>query len=924
MPAPPAFQAAFAGGAAAFSTWARGRLAAQPGLDAQMAASATAPFSRAQMQERLRGATENTLDRDLRALRRDVMLTVMARDLAGEAPLDEVTQTMTALAEEAICASVAMIEAELAPRYGVPVGESAAPNAAAQTGEPGPASALANRHLRQQLHVVGMGKLGGGELNVSSDIDLIFLYPEEGVTRGGTIEVSNAEYFNLLGKRLIQRLSNVDADGYVFRVDMRLRPWGDGPLAMSFDALENYFVAHGRDWERYAWIKARVLNGDRADELMRIAQPFVFRRYLDFGAVESLKGLHAEIRREVARRELADHVKLGPGGIREIEFIVQAVQMIRGGREARLRSRPTVPVLHTLAELGLLPRDAVDTLTAAYDFLRRVEHRLQYADDQQTHTLPQNIDARTRLAHSMGCADWPAFMLALDAHRANVSRHFDFILGDAPPVDALRGAPTNASGGQGLETLAGQGFADSNELNRLIKLTLDGRKIKRLAGGSRERFEQLLPHAVEAARATAAPDIALKRLIHFLEAIASRASYLALLIQSRAALQRLANLLAASEWAAQYLTTHPILLDELLDERMLNAAPDFAQWSAFATAQLQAGHHQSGSDLEVQMNTVREAHQAQVFRLLAQDLQGTLSVETLADHLSELADRTLELALAECWHALKDKQQPVPQFAIVAYGKLGGKELGYASDLDLVFIYDDPHEQAAGIYTRLAQRLLTFMETRTTAGRLFETDTRLRPDGASGLLVSSLAAFRDYQEHRAWLWEHQALTRARFCAGDARIGAEFEKVRKHILTLPREHAKLIDEVNAMRQKMHDGHPNKSSLFDLKHDAGGMVDIEFCVQALVLEHARKFAPLIENKGNIALLLRAASAGLIAPHIAEGAANAYRTYRKHQHALRLNNQEYARLPKEQIGDEIAVVSALRKCVLGSDVIPCPDKR
>ena len=894
---------------AAFSGYARALLAARPELAARLARDAGAPFTRAAMVQRLIGASEHTLDRSMRELRRDVLLTVMERDLAGTAALAEVTETMSALAEATIRASVTVIAGELTPRFGVPYGDTAG-----MAGAAGAVAAAAAAAAPQQLHVLGMGKLGGGELNVSSDIDLIFLYPEEGSTRGGVIEVSNAQYFNELGKRLIRRLSAIDADGTVFRVDMRLRPWGDGALAMSFDALENYFVAHGRDWERYAWIKARVLTGDRGEELMQMATPFIYRRYLDFGAVESLKGLHAEIRREVARRDLADHVKLGPGGIREIEFIAQALQMIRGGREARLRSRPTVPTLYTLADLGLLPRDAVDQLCAAYDFLRRVEHRLQYVDDQQTHTLPQNDAARARLAASMGCMGWPGFIAALDAHRANVSRHFDFILGDAPQVNALQPAPTNGYGDDALETVGGQGFADSNELNRLIKLTLEGSKIRRLAGGSRERFEQLLPHAVEAARATGAPDIALKRLIHFLEAIASRASYLALLIQSRAALLRLAKLLAASEWAAQYLTTHPILLDELLDERMLNAAPDFAAWSAFASAQLQAGRQKSGVDLEAQMNNLREAHQAQVFRLLAQDLQGLLTIEALADQLSELADRTLALALAECWSALKEKHQPTPQFAIIAYGKLGGKELGYASDLDLVFIYDDAHERAFEVYARLAQRLLTFMETRTTAGRLFETDTRLRPDGASGLLVTSLAAFRDYQEKRAWAWEHQALTRARYCAGDATIGAAFEGVRKHILTLPREHAKLIEEVNVMRQKMHDGHPNKSKLFDLKHDAGGMVDIEFCVQALVLEHARKFAPLIENKGNIALLIRAASAGLIAPEIADGAANAYRAYRKHQHALRLNNQEYARLPKEQVSDEIAVVLALRKSVLG----------
>ena len=900
----------------AFSAYARARFTAAPGLTTQVQKWAAAPFARAGMTARLtaEAAADDpaTLGVAMRTLRRDVLLTVMERDLAGAASLEEVTQTMTALAEETITAGVRALTTELAPRYGTP-----------RDG---------NGHI-QQLHVVGMGKLGGGELNVSSDIDLIFLYPEEGGTgddkSSGGSSKSNHEYFNQLGKRLIRLLSDADQYGFVFRVDMRLRPWGDGPLSMSFDALENYLVEHGRDWERYAWIKGRLLTGDQGGALFNTVTPFVYRRYLDFGAVESLKGLHAEIRREVARRELADHVKLGPGGIREIEFIAQALQMIRGGRDVRLRSLPTIPTLSTMAALGLLPGKVVTELAAAYDFLRRVEHRLQYADDQQTHMLPRDDATRWRLAQSMHCPDWAAFETRLNGHRDKVKRHFEAILGDSPtaqPVNSASstagsGAPTNGFAPQEPEILVGQGFAASDELNRLIKATVESSKIRRLAAASRERFVQLLPYAIDAARASAAPDTALKRLLTFLEAVASRSSYLALLTQSRAALGRLAQLLAASEWAAHYLTTHPILLDELIDARTLNAAPEFDTWSAFAGSQLQSHRNQNGSPngtgLEAQMNALREAHHAQVFRLLAQDLQGALTVEVLADYLSELADRTLTLALDECWRALREKHADMAltdaHFAIIAYGKLGSKELGYASDLDLVFIYDDAHERAAEIYARLAQRLLTFMETRTTAGRLFETDTRLRPDGVSGLLVTSLAAFKDYQENRAWLWEHQALTRARFCAGDAAIGQSFEDERTRILTRPREHGKLIEEVRAMRKKMHDGHPNKSPLFDLKHDAGGMVDIEFCVQSLVLEHARTHAPLVENKGNIALLGRAAEAGLIDRAIAEGAANAYRVYRRHQHALRLNNVEYARLPKEQVTNEVAAVLALRKSVL-----------
>lgn len=872
--------------AAAFSIYARNALNAHPDLAARIATGT--PFSRERMRAALTGTAPAELGAALRRLRREVMLTVMARDLAGAADLAEVTGSITALAEEAITAALAAAIAETAPRHGIPMGTD--------SGKP------------QSLHVVGMGKLGGGELNVSSDIDLIFVYPEEGETTGGPVSVTNQEFFQIAGKRLIALLSDMTADGYVFRVDMRLRPWGDGPLAMGFGALEDYFVAHGRDWERYAWIKGRALTGDDDTGLSAIVRPFVFRRYLDFGAIESLKGLHAQIKREVARRDLADHVKLGPGGIREIEFIAQALQMIRGGREPRLRIRPTVPVLNELVALNQMPRAAADELIAAYDFLRRVEHRLQYAEDQQTHTLPRGEESRARLAQAMGCADYPAFMRALDAHRNAVRAHFETVLGDPAPL-----APGNPDGGavDWLHALEAQGFGNAAELARLIESTLTGARARRLAPGARERLEALIGPMLAAARDTAAPDLALTRLLAFVENIASRSGYLALLSQAPTALARLARLLGASGWAAQYLGSHPILLDELIDERTLYAAQDLAAYSAALRAQL-AAHT---GDIEAQMNAAREAHHTAVFRILAQDLQDLLTVEKLADLLSELADRTLECVLAACWAAVPRRHRDTPLFAVIAYGKLGGKELGYASDLDLVFIYDDEDERAAENYARLAQKLLTFLETRTTAGRLFETDTRLRPDGEAGLLVSSLSAFRRYQETRAWVWEHQALTRARFCAGDAAIGAAFEDERRHILTLPRDVEKLKQEVRDMRKKMHDGHPNRSRLFDLKHDAGGMVDIEFCVQTLVLAHSREHAGLIGNLGNIALLGLAAQAGLLDAQLARGAADAYRTYRAHQHALRLNGAEYARIDPALCAHEIATVKQLWQAVLGA---------
>ena len=867
--------------ATAFSAYARLALQARPRMAAALAARANQPVEPAALGAIVTGVSAQALPAALRELRREVLLAVMERDLDGRADLAEVTGAMTALAEIAIASALAAASEELVPRYGLPHGEDSG--------------------KVQRLHVVGMGKLGGGELNVSSDIDLIFVYPEEGTTRGGAVEVANQEYFEHLGRRLIAMISEVTGDGYVFRVDMRLRPWGDGPLAMGFAALEDYLVAQGRDWERYAWIKGRVLTGDRPDELMAIVTPFVYRRYLDFGAIESLKGLHAQIKREVARRELADHVKLGPGGIREIEFVAQAQQLIRAGRDARLRLRPTVQALGLLGTAGLLPAEVVADLAAAYDFLRRVEHRLQYAEDLQTHTLPRGDEARLRLAHAMGCTDWIGFELALDTQRANVSRHFEQILGGSPAADAEASVAQRLTQG---------GFAQPDELTLLIDNTLAGAKIRRLADATRVRLDALLPRLLDAARACPMPDLALKRLLAFIESIASRSSYLALLTQSEAALARLANLLAASEWAARYLTLHPILLDELLDEQTLYSQPDMEEFSVDAAARLV----RLRGDLEAQMNALREAHHAAVFRLLAQDVQGVLSVERLADHLSELADRALDLALAECWRMLKGTHRDAPEFAVIAYGKLGGKELGYASDLDLVFIYDDADEHAAEIYARLAQRLITFIDTQTTAGRLFEIDTRLRPDGDSGLLVTSLAAFTDYQRRRAWVWEHQALTRARYCAGDARIGAAFEAERRHMLALPRDATKLIEEVRAMRKKMHAGHPNRSKLFDLKHDAGGMVDIEFCVQTLVLLHAREHPQLFGNLGNIALLRLAGEVGLIPANLALACGDAYRTYRKHQHALRLNNVEYARVPREEVAGEIGAVGQLWESVAG----------
>jgi glutamate-ammonia-ligase adenylyltransferase len=759
-----------------------------------------------------------------------------------------------------------------------------------------------------ELIVVGMGKLGGGELNVSSDIDLIFVYPEEtqGDHAGGKLEA-----FTRLGRRLIAALAEITEDGFVFRVDMRLRPWGDaGPLATSFDALEEYFVTQGREWERYAWIKARPLSGARHGELARIARPFVYRKYLDYGAFAAMRDLHAQIRAEVERRDLADQIKLGPGGIREIEFVAQAFQLIRGGRDPALQVRPTLAVLALLAQRKLLPASAVQELSAAYVFLRNLEHRLQYLDDAQTHKLPERDEDRALVAAAMGFASWDAFSIALERHRERVSWHFEQVFEtEERPRHAL--APL-WQGDDAEARLAQLGFRDAGATAARLGGTRSGARYASLPQTSRERFDALMPRVIEAAAGEEDPDATLARCLEFVESISRRAAYLALLDEHPAALARLARLLGASSWAAEYLTRHPVLLDELLDAQALLAPPD---WDVFAR-ELRARLTLLGEDGERRMDWMREAHHAQVFRLLAQDVAGALTVERLADHLSDLADVMLQVTLELCWTQLRTRHRDEPRFAIIGYGKLGGKELGYASDLDIIFLYEDDDERAQEVYARLAQRMSTWLTSRTAAGVLFDIDLRLRPDGASGLMVSSIDAFRRYQRESAWTWEHQALSRARYCAGEAAVGAAFEEERRSILRTRRDDAKLREEVLSMRAQLLEGHPNPTELFDLKHDRGGMIDIEFIVQYLVLAQAHGHPELTANDGNIALLRLAARLGLIAGDAAERVGDAYRVFRQLQHRLRMNGEKYARVPPAQVEAHIAATLGLWRNVFGAE--------
>jgi len=849
---------------------------------------------------------EAELKRALRRLRQQVMLRVLLRDLSGRAPLAEVVASMSDLAELSLGYALEHLCVWQEAQHGTPMANG----------------------KRQELIVVGMGKLGGRELNVSSDIDLIFVYPEEGETvceRAGQRPLSNHEYFTRLARKLINALADITEDGQVFRVDMRLRPNGDsGPLACSFDALENYFIAEGREWERYAWIKARVVaasgnssvaagGGDLSGELAAIARPFVFRKYLDFGAFAAMRSLHAQIRAEVARRDLSGHIKLGPGGIREIEFIAQAFQLIRGGRDPELQTRPTLEVLPLLQKKGLLPVEVVAELRAAYDFLRRLEHRLQYLDDAQTHELPAGSDDQALIAGAMGFDDYAAFMTALDAHREQVSRHFDGVFAD-PVQDVHPCAPLwmgEIDAEAAHERLAALGFTDTGAALRRLAGARASPRYLQLSEASRERFDALVPRVIELAAKAGAPEAALARALDLLEAISRRGAYLALLYEYPQALEKVVQLLAASGWAAAYVTRHPLLLDELLDARTLYAAPDWKEFAAGLRAQLL--RHEG--DAERLMDVLRESHHAQVFRLLAQDLAGQLTVEVLADHLSALADLMLAITLELCWAQLRNRHRDAPRFAIVAYGKLGGKELGYASDLDIIFLYEDADARAPELYSRLAQRINTWLTSATPSGVLFETDLRLRPNGASGLMVSSVDAFREYQEKDAWVWEHQALTRARYCAGDAEVGSAFEAERIAILRRSREPEALRREVISMRAQMLDAHPNRSDLFDLKHDRGGMIDIEFMVQYLVLAHAHRYPQLTGNLGNIALLKMAGELGLIPLVTAMTVRDGYREFRRLQHAERLNGAQYARVEHGPLARYIEATLDLWKCVFAS---------
>jgi glutamate-ammonia-ligase adenylyltransferase len=858
----------------------------------------------------------DTLHRQLRRQRQREMLRIAWRDIAGLADLNETMADVSALADSCIEGALQWLQARLIDEVGQP--RDAA-------GEP------------QSLVVLGMGKLGAGELNFSSDVDLIFAYAEAGATEHSSgRSISNEEFFTRLGRQLIRALDETTADGFVFRVDMRLRPFGQsGALASSFDAMENYYQVHGRDWERYAFIKARVVAGDRAagERLFEVLRPFVFRRYLDYGAFEALRDMKAMVEAEVKRKGMANHVKLGAGGIREVEFIGQAFQLVRGGREPALQQREIQRVLVYLGEQDYLPAYAVQQLLAAYEFLRNTEHRLQEYQDQQTHRLPEDELGRQRLAFGMGFGHWEEFIPVLRGHMMRVHSHFEQVFA-APQTGHAEADTSGLSevwlGGLGeqeaVAALAAAGFVKAEDTWNLLHALQTGRLYPSLSTTGRQRLDHLMPlllgAVIEIQQDLTSPDEVLQRLLKLVEGIARRSAYLALLIEHPMALSQLVRLFAASPWIAQQVAHHPLLLDELLDPRSLYSPPGREELESDLRSRLA----QVEGDLERAMDVLRQFKQASVLRVAAADVMEAVPLMRVSDHLTDIAEVIVTEVLELAWSDLVTRNgrpscahsDEAKGFAIVAYGKMGGIELGYGSDLDLVFVHGSEDANAmtdgakpvadAVFFARLGQRIIHIMTAHTPAGVLYEADMRLRPSGASGLLVVGLPAFREYQESQAWTWEHQALVRARVVAGDPQIGAGFEAVRRSVLGRQRETPKLQQEIVEMRERMRQS-LDKSAIdegkFDLKQGAGGIADIEFMVQFQVLNGAHRFPALCDYTDNIRLLASFAEYGLMAAEDATVLSDAYRALRAEAHRLTLQEQPALTTADRFVEERAAVV-------------------
>ena len=851
----------------------------------------------------------------LRMTRQLVLERLLCLDCEQALALKVVTGCMTDLAEFALCQAFDAASSALDAVHGEP---------------------LTAQGLRACLCIVGMGKLGARELNVSSDIDLIYVYDHEGDTAGasdGRGRISNQEYFGKLVRAMFSLLGETTEHGFVFRVDLALRPNGNsGPPAVSLGALAEYFHAQGREWERFAWLKSRVLAPDSvvgspfALQLRAAVVPFVFRRYLDYSVFDALRILHRQIRDHASKRsaghpERNNDVKLSRGGIREIEFTVQLLQVVRGGQFPELRTRPTLSALERLVKAELMDAPTAQGLAQAYVFLRQVEHRIQYLDDQQTHLLPTDDADLGWIANTLGFTQASDFLVQLDTHRELVAQEFDALLG---------GPPKTCNGCNTQDNTPPASALDIDTLLALLQGAVKDRvalwrthpRVLALRDESRLRLFKLVQRTAQWVADGSASEEAAVRLVDWIEPLLRRESYLALLVERPGVHERLLRILGAARWPARYLLKHPGVIDELAGSAMVAERFDAAVFESDMERRLAALTLSGEDDEENLLNLIRRAHHAEVFRTLARDVEGRITVEQVADDLSALAEVLLRITTRWCWTRLKSRHAETPRFAIIAYGKLGGKELGYGSDLDIVFVYDDDDERAGEVYAALVRKLINWLTVKTSEGDVYEIDTALRPNGNSGLLVTTFTAYANYQQQRgsntAWTWEHQAMTRARCVFGSPELHARFDAVRQAVISSQRDRLALHDEIAAMREKVRSAHPIKGAAFDVKHSPGGMVDIEFAVQFLVLSEGHRHPELLDNVGNIALLQRAQDCGLLAAPIGAHAASAYRTLRQIQHRARLN-EEPTQVEPVVAAQEQAAGLALWAGVFGATIQP-----
>ncbi|GAA0906811.1 bifunctional [glutamate--ammonia ligase]-adenylyl-L-tyrosine phosphorylase/[glutamate--ammonia-ligase] adenylyltransferase [Rothia nasimurium] len=787
----------------------------------------------------------------LRRFRHAEAVRLVFRDVNGLDDIDETLSSTSTLYEALLASALRWSEAAMHARYGRPRDAEG---------------------IEQRMVVVGFGKLGGNELNFSSDIDLVLAYASGGETDGAR-PLDNGEYFIREARQLVRLLAEPTVDGICARVDLRLRPFGNaGRLALPFSAMEQYYQREGRDWERYAWIKARPVAGDRTAgrELQDMLRPFVYRRYLDYTAFAGLREMKSLIDAEVARKDLAGNLKLGPGGIREIEFVVQLTQMIRGGRDPALRVRGLLPALKACESRGYIPAARAKLLREAYVFLRRLENRVQMLRDAQTHDIPDDDLTRERLALGLDYASWHDLERELTKHREAVSSEFAAVLvpeagGTATVPAADRDIWTKARDASlNAATMEASGFVPGNPVAEELTKLPNAASVRSMSARSSERLERLMPQLIGAARASVSPSPSLLRLIRLVQAVARRSSYLALLDEQPNARRRVAGVFADSAFLAERVIAQPLLLDDVLDPRIDQLPLKRADISAEIARTLGALDER---DAERELERINEFRSSIAFRLGLAFNDARADATATARRLAGLAEAVVGAVLALAMRELIAQHGRLPGegsgFAVLGYGSLGGEELGFASDLDLVFVYDgkranlmsDGPRQVDGTrwYQRLAQRVMHWLGAQTHAGKLYEVDTRLRPDGSKGLLVASVDAFEAYQRDRAWTWEHQALQRARHVAGDERLGGTLAHIRRDILAVPRDGDRVRSEVSAMRTRWRaERDRSTEALVDVKQGRGALIDIEFMLQGMVLAHAATHPTILDTTASSVLV------------------------------------------------------------------------